>query len=116
MAADETENRQELGAGRSILVDKHGVTIAGNKTLEEAEALGLPVKVVETDGSELVAVMRKDLDLEEDGKARRLAFADNRIGEIDLDWDPEEVRAAIEAGIDLSHGDLVVLIITSTGG
>lgn len=38
----------ECGAGRSILVDRDGTVIAGNKTLEAAQALGLPVRVVET--------------------------------------------------------------------
>lgn len=95
------ESLAELGAGRSVLADKHGVIIAGNKTVEEAQALGLPTRVVETDGSELVVVVRGDLDLEADAKARKLAFADNRIAEIDLDWDVEAIRESVEAGVDL---------------
>lgn len=46
----------ELGAGRSILADADGVVLAGNKTLEVAADHGLPVRVVETDGKELVVV------------------------------------------------------------
>lgn len=52
-----------LGAGRSIVADKNGVVIAGNKTLQAAEAQGIPVRIVETDGKELVVVQRTDLDL-----------------------------------------------------
>lgn len=33
----------ELGAGRSILVDKNGKIIAGNKTTEGAAAIGIAV-------------------------------------------------------------------------
>ena len=51
---------RELGAGRSILTDASGQVIAGNKTLEQANAMGLLVRVVETDGSELVVVQRTD--------------------------------------------------------
>ncbi len=36
---------RQYGAGRSILADKNGVVIAGNKTLEQAAALGLAVEV-----------------------------------------------------------------------
>ena len=53
----------ECGAGRSILADKDGTVIAGNKTLEAARKLGLPVRVVESTGEELVVVRRTDLDL-----------------------------------------------------
>lgn len=84
---------QNLGAGRSILVDRNGYIIAGNKTYEAAQALGIKVRVVETDGDELIAVRRRDLDLEEGGKARELAYADNRVAEIDLEWDAEQLAA-----------------------
>jgi len=78
---------RRFGAGRSILIDKHGVVIAGNKTFENAQAAGLDdVIVVQTDGSKLVAVQRTDLDLS-DPKAMELAIADNRAGELSLEWD-----------------------------
>jgi hypothetical protein len=81
---------RETGAGRSILLDKDGRIIAGNKTFEAASDIGLPVRVVETDGTELVAVKRTDLDLDDDtGTARKLdlnskdgsvTFKDNETG------------------------------------
>jgi hypothetical protein len=82
------ESLDRLGAGRSIVVDKEGNVIAGNKTLEAAQSIGLTKTVeVETDGQTLVVVKRTDLDLDKDIKARELAFADNRIAELDLNWD-----------------------------
>ena len=75
---------RDLGAGRSIVVDRAGVVIAGNKTLEEAAALALPIEVVETSGERLVVVQRMDLDLTADPRARRLALADNRTSELGL--------------------------------
>jgi len=93
---------RELGAGRSILVDKHGRVIAGNKTLQAAVDIGLEDMIlVPSDGSRLVAVQRTDLDLETDANARQLAWADNRVGELDLDWDVTKLLEDIGAGMDL---------------
>jgi hypothetical protein len=83
---------RRFGAGRSILLDKHGVIIAGNKTAENAKAAGLDdVIVVQTDGTKLVAVQRTDLDLS-DPKAIELAIADNRAGELSLEWDADILK------------------------
>jgi DNA modification methylase len=96
---------RQYGAGRSILVDKNGRVIAGNKTLEVAADIGLDdVIVVETDGNKLVAVKRTDLDLEDGERARLLAYADNRAGQVGLEWDAEAIAFDLEAGLDL--GDM----------
>ena len=111
------DSLRKYGAGRSILVDKEGVVIAGNKTLESAVDLGIPIRVVKTDGKELVVVQREDLDLDsEDGRARELAYADNRSSQVGLDWNVEQIIADVQAGIDLSGlwsmGELVRLAST----
>ena len=55
---------EKLGAGRSVLLDREGRVIAGNKTIEKARQVGFKqVAVIETDGKTLVAVQRRDLDL-----------------------------------------------------
>ena len=72
------DSLRQYGAGRSILLDKHGAIIAGNKTVENCGAIGMDdVIVVQSDGTKLVAVQRTDLDLK-DAKTRQLAIADNR--------------------------------------
>ena len=58
------------------------------------------VAVIESDGSSLIAVRRGDLDLKKDRKARELAIADNRVSEIDLEWNPE-VLASLD--VDLAE-------------
>jgi hypothetical protein len=40
----------ECGTGRSILIDAENKIIAGNGTFEQAEKLGLKVKVIESNG------------------------------------------------------------------
>lgn len=93
---------KELGAGRSILADKDGNVIAGNKTLEAAQKAGLKIKVIQTDRDELVVVQRGDLDLSDNaGEARRLAYLDNRVAEIDLEWDARILMEDAAAGLDL---------------
>lgn len=94
---------RQYGAGRSILADKDGNVIAGNKTLEAAADIGLPIRVIETDGKELVVVQRKDLDLTQPGStARQLAYADNRASEVSMSWDVDVLRQDLADGEDLS--------------
>ena len=55
---------RKYGAGRSVLVDREGRNIAGNKTVETTRAAGMKnVAVIETDGETLVAVQRRDVTL-----------------------------------------------------
>ena len=97
-----SQSIQDLGAGRSILVDRNGVIIAGNKTAEAAIAEGLEdAIVVQTQGDKVVVVQRTDLDLTTDPKAKQLAIADNRISEMDLSWDTEALQKLAEE-FDLS--------------
>ena len=83
------QSLRQYGAGRSVLIDKKGRVIAGNKTLENAAAMGLEdLIVVQTDGQKVVAVQRMDLDLAKNPRARELAIADNRTGQVNLEWEP----------------------------
>jgi len=81
------ESLRKFGAGRSILLDKNNRIIAGNKTVENAAIIGIDnVIIVETDGNQIVAVKRKDIDLDT-AKGRELALADNATGKANLAWD-----------------------------
>jgi len=90
-----------FGAGRSILIDKDGNIIAGNKTHGKAGEMGFDeVIVVETDGRQLVAVKRTDLELGTP-QALGLAIADNRVSEINLDWDSLTLGEYENQGVNL---------------
>lgn len=92
---------ERLGAGRSIVVDQNGRVIAGNKTLEVAHDLEMPLRVIETHGDELVVVKRLDLDLEDDhGPGRELAYADNRVGQENLNFALDVIEADRAAGVE----------------
>ena len=90
---------RELGAGRSILLDKNNRIIAGNKSQQAAIATGITkVRIVDTEGDEIVAVRRRDVDL--DSKVgRELAFADNATQQVSLAWDEAELQA-VQADVD----------------
>lgn len=94
---------QRLGAGRSGVCDVKGRVLAGNHTLIHMHELGIPVRIVPTDGTEWVVVQRTDLDLDTDKKAIELAYADNRTAELNLDYDLDQLREDIEQEVDLSY-------------
>ena len=91
----------DLGAGRSVVVDKNGKIIAGNKTTETAVESGFEDAIfIQTDGTKLIVHQRMDLDLDTDSKAKQLAIADNRTSEVSLTWSPE-ILAEIAEDVDL---------------
>jgi hypothetical protein len=87
---------EELGTGRSVLVDSENMLIAGNGVYEQAQSLGLPVRVIESDGTELIAIKRTDLKTADD-KRKALALADNKTS--DLSVFSDEKVAELLAGM-----------------
>ena len=94
---------RNFGAGRSILADRDGVVLAGNKTLEQAAALGIDIQTVHSDGTKLVVVIRDDVTID-DAVGRNLAIADNRVGQVDLAWDGPMLAALMGDGL-IDGGD-----------
>jgi hypothetical protein len=96
----------ELGAGRSILIDSDNEIIAGNGVFEQWG--DRPVKVVETDGSELIVVKRNDLKTD-DEKRKKLAILDNSTSDLSTfdfkllktDFDVQEIE---DLGIEINAG------------
>jgi len=86
---------QKNGLGRSLLLDKNGKVIAGNKTLKGTVAAGFndeDIIVVKTDGTKLVVVQRTDLDLDT-RRGKEMALADNATGKANLSWDYDALGA-----------------------
>lgn len=106
---DGTERGQELldssieqfGAGRSVLIDKDNKLMAGSHVLKSAKKNGIKkVILVDTEGEVLVAVRRKDIDLDTK-EGRELALADNAVGKANLSWNKEALKKAEEEfGVD----------------
>jgi hypothetical protein len=66
----------ELGYGRSILIDSEDKIIGGNGVFDVAEKKNVKTKIIDSDGSELIVVRRVDLK-PSDKKRKKLALADN---------------------------------------
>lgn len=87
---------EQFGAGRSVLLDKDNKLMAGNKTAQASVRKGIKkVLLVETEGEVLVAVRRKDIDLDTK-EGREMALADNAVGKADLSWNKEALKKAEE--------------------
>jgi len=94
---------RRYGFGRSVLADRRGRLIAGNKTIDSVRAIGEnpDVVVVRTTGKQLVVVQRTDLDLDTDVTAKELAIADNRVSEKGLEWDVNVLGQLSHQGVDM---------------
>lgn len=89
---------REVGTGRSIVVDEDDVILAGSGVHAAALDAGvLHVRVIETDGTELIAVRRRGLTPEQ---KRALAIYDNRAAEL-AEWNVEQLALDHDAGLDL---------------
>jgi RNA-binding protein YhbY len=86
----------ELGFVRSVAVDKNGILIAGNKTVEVAGGLGLEKVVeIETDGTELIVVKRTDLDINSE-KGIKAKILDNTVSRHNYVQDATIAQAVCE--------------------
>lgn len=86
---------RKYGAGRSILIDKNNKIIAGNKSVENAAAVGLEdVQIVESDGKKIIAVKRTDIDLDSQ-EGREMALVDNATAKANIIFDAELIEAEL---------------------
>ena len=94
------ESINKVGTARSIVIDENDEILAGNATVEAAIEAGVEnVRVIDVDGTELVAVRRVGLT---DDQKRTLAIYDNRTGEL-AEWDAEQFIKDIKDGVDFSE-------------
>ena len=83
----------KFGMGRSILVDKNNRIIAGNGITETAGAAGIEdVRFIDTDGTEIIAVRRNDIDLDTP-EGREMALADNATNKANLAFDTDLIES-----------------------
>ena len=87
------ESLQRYGAARSIVIDEENRILAGNGTIDGAKAAGIRrVRIIESEGDEVIAVRRSGLSEEE---KVGLALADNRTADLS-EWDQEMLHRLSE--------------------
>lgn len=90
--------------GRSILIDKNNRIIAGNKSVENAMAIGMEdVQIVESDGTKIIAVKRTDIDLDSP-IGREMALADNASAKANIVFDAELIEAEVGEAVMTEWG------------
>ena len=90
---------QILGFGRSILVDKDDIVIAGNDVYKIAREMGANIRVIETCGDELIVVKRTDVSIQ-DKKGKEMALTDNLTQEKNLNWDSDVILKVMNSVYD----------------
>lgn len=91
-----TDAFRQVGAGRSIVIDEKNVILAGNAATKGAAEAGITkVRVIDTEGDEIIAVRRRNLSPEQ---KRALAIYDNRTAEL-AEWNDEQLRKDEDAGL-----------------
>jgi len=89
---------RDVGAARSIVIDEDDIILAGNGVTEAARAAGIDrVRIIDTDGDEIIAVRRRNLT---DDQKRALAMYDNRTAEL-AEWNAPQLDADVAAGLVL---------------
>lgn len=94
----------ECGLARSVVVDSENCLIGGNGVVSQVDK-DTPIRVIETDGSELVVVKRTDLKTD-DEKRKRLAVLDNSTTDssnfdYELLQEDFEIEDLADLGIDV---------------
>jgi hypothetical protein len=86
----------KIGLGRSILISDDNEIIAGNGVTESAKNAGIDkVRIIETDGTEIIAVKRTDI---KSGSKEfyEMALSDNIIAKENIIMDVEVTNAICE--------------------
>ena len=83
---------KDYGAGRSVFIDKNNRLVGGNKAQKGFKGAGFrKVVIVDSDADTLVAVRRKDVDLDSK-EGRDMALLDNLTTQVNLAWDEVELQ------------------------
>ena len=94
---------KDYGAGRSVLIDKNNRLVGGNKAQKGFKGAGFrKVVIVDSDADTLVAVRRKDVDLDSK-EGRDMALLDNLTTQKNLAWDEVELQ---QVGADVEGFDV----------
>lgn len=106
---------QEDGWVAPMTVAADGESLDGAARLEVAyDKMGDEAIVVEHDGTKPIVMVRTDIPDTKSEMARRVIYRANRIAQLDLDWNPEQILADLNAEVDMeglfTEGELESLL------
>lgn len=93
----------EVGYVAPITAAADGEVLDGSARLETAfDKFGNEAIVIHHTGTKPIIMVRDDIPNAHTPAAKKIAYGANRIAQLDLDFDPTQIAADLEAGIDLS--------------
>lgn len=93
----------EVGYVAPMTAAADGEILDGSARLETAfDKFGNEAIVIHHDGTKPIVMVRDDIPNAHTPQAKKIAYSANRIAEIDLSWNPLQVVADLQAGINLT--------------
>lgn len=93
----------EVGYVAPMTAAANGEVLDGSARLEQAfDQFDDEVLVIHHDGRRPIVMVRDDVSDADDPRAKKISYGANRIGEISLNWSPEQLLLDKEAGVDFS--------------
>lgn len=85
------------------VLDRNNVIISGNKRRDAAKTLGSEEAIIiDHDGHTPIYIRVPDFDINDPSThAREAAYALNRVGQLNLRWDADQIEADISSGLHL---------------
>lgn len=93
----------EVGYVAPMTAAANGEVLDGSARLEQAfDQFDDEALVIHHDGRRPIVMVRDDVSDADDPRAKKISYGANRIGEISLNWSPEQLLLDKEAGVDFS--------------
>lgn len=93
----------EVGYVAPMTATADGEIIDGSARLEVAfDQFPDDALIVRHDGQRPVIMVREDIVSADTPEAKKISYSANRVGELDLAWNPETILADLDSGVDLS--------------
>ncbi len=98
-----SKSYDDVGYVAPMTAAANGEVIDGSARLERAfDQFDDEALVIRHSGDRPIIMIREDVPDGDDPRAKKISYSANRIGEIDLKWNPNQLLIDKEAGVDFS--------------
>lgn len=96
---------RKFGLCRSVVVDKNNIVLCGHKVVNASKDCDInKVRVVETNGDELIIVKRTDMDISS-AKTKEMMLVDNLITSKNLEWNTDYIIQTMDENFSFNPQD-----------